>query len=25
VPRGLIADIVEDLGLSRDEFYFRQF
>ena len=25
VPRGIIADIVEDLGLSRDEFYFGRF
>jgi hypothetical protein len=25
VPRGIIADIVEDLGISRDDFYFRKF
>ncbi len=25
VPRGIIADIIEDLGLSRDEFYFGEF
>ena len=25
VPRGIIADIVEDLGLSRDDFYFKRF
>jgi predicted RNA binding protein YcfA (HicA-like mRNA interferase family) len=22
VPRGIIADIIEDLGITRDEFYF---
>lgn len=25
VPRGIIADIIEDLGLSRDDFYFKRF
>ena len=25
VPRGIIADIVEDLGISRDDFYFKRF
>jgi len=25
VPRGIIADIVEDLGLTRDQFYFGKF
>ena len=25
VPRGIIADIIEDLGLTRDDFYFRKF
>jgi predicted RNA binding protein YcfA (HicA-like mRNA interferase family) len=25
VPRGIIADIVEDLGVSRDDFYFKRF
>ena len=25
VPRGIIADIIEDLGLTRDEFYFKRF
>ena len=25
VPRGIIADIVADLGISRDEFYFGKF
>ena len=25
VPRGIIADIVEDLSLTRDEFYFGKF
>ena len=25
VPRGVVADIVEDLGISRDDFYFRKF
>jgi hypothetical protein len=25
VPRGIIADIVEDLGISRDDFYFKKF
>jgi predicted RNA binding protein YcfA (HicA-like mRNA interferase family) len=25
VPRGIIADIIEDLGISRDEFYFGRF
>jgi hypothetical protein len=25
VPRGIIADIVEDLGISRDDFFFKQF
>ena len=25
VPRGIIADIVEDLGISRDEFYFKKY
>ena len=25
VPRGIIADIVEDLGITRDEFYFGKF
>jgi hypothetical protein len=24
-PRGIIADIIEDLGLSRDDFYFKKF
>lgn len=23
VPRGIIADMVEDLGISRDDFYFK--
>jgi len=23
--RGIIADIVEDLGISRDDFYFKKF
>ena len=25
VPRGIIADIVEDPGITRDEFYFKRF
>jgi predicted RNA binding protein YcfA (HicA-like mRNA interferase family) len=25
VPRGIVADIVEDLGITRDEFYFGKF
>jgi hypothetical protein len=25
VPGGIIADIADDLGLSRDDFYFRKF
>jgi hypothetical protein len=25
VPRGIIADIVEELGITRDEFYFGKF
>ena len=25
VPRGIIADIVEDLGITRDQFYFGKF
>jgi len=25
VPRGIIADITGDLGLTRDEFYFKKF
>jgi hypothetical protein len=25
VPRGIIADIIEDLGINRDDFYFRKF
>ena len=25
VPRGIIADIIEDLGISLDDFYFRKF
>jgi hypothetical protein len=25
VPRGIIADIIEDLGISRDGFYFGRF
>jgi len=25
VPRGIIADIIEDLGISRDDFYFKKF
>jgi predicted RNA binding protein YcfA (HicA-like mRNA interferase family) len=25
VPRGIIADIVGDLGITRDEFYFGKF
>jgi hypothetical protein len=25
VPRGIIADIIGDLGLERDDFYFRDF
>ncbi len=25
VPRGIIADIIEDLGLSREDFYFKRF
>ncbi|HYA78973.1 MAG TPA: hypothetical protein VED19_00520 [Candidatus Nitrosopolaris sp.] len=25
VPRGILADIVEDLGISRDDFYFKKF
>jgi len=25
VPRGIIADIVDDLGISREDFYFRKF
>jgi len=25
VPPGIIADIIEDLGISRDAFYFRKF
>jgi len=25
VPRGIIADIVDDLGITRDEFYFGRF
>jgi predicted RNA binding protein YcfA (HicA-like mRNA interferase family) len=25
VPRGIIADIVEGLGISRDVFYFKKF
>jgi len=24
-PRGIIADIAEDLGITRDEFYFGKF
>lgn len=24
VPRGIIADICDDLGMNRDEFYFKQ-
>jgi len=24
VPRGIIADITDDLGLTRDEFYFKK-
>jgi len=25
VPRGIIADIVEDLGITRDEFFLGKF
>ena len=25
VPRGIMADIIEDLGISRDQFYFGKF
>lgn len=25
VPRGIIADIIEDLGISREDFYFKRF
>lgn len=25
VPRGIIADIIEDLRITRDEFYFKKF
>jgi predicted RNA binding protein YcfA (HicA-like mRNA interferase family) len=25
VPRGIIADIIEDLGVSRDDFYFKKY
>jgi predicted RNA binding protein YcfA (HicA-like mRNA interferase family) len=25
VPRGIIADIIEDLGLTKDDFYFKKF
>ena len=25
VPRGIIADIIEDLGISREDFYFKKF
>lgn len=25
VPRGIIADIIDDLGISRDDFYFKRF
>jgi hypothetical protein len=25
VPRGIIADIIEDLDLTRDDFYFKRF
>ncbi len=25
VPRGIIADIIEDLGISRDDFHFKRF
>lgn len=25
VPRGIIHDIIEDLSLSRDDFYFKRF
>jgi len=25
VPSGIIADIVEDLGITRDEFHFKRF
>jgi len=25
VPRGIIDDIIEDLGISRDDFYFKKF
>jgi predicted RNA binding protein YcfA (HicA-like mRNA interferase family) len=25
VPRGIIVDVADDLGLTRDEFYFRKF
>ena len=25
VPRDIIADIVEDLGISRDDFFFKRF
>ncbi len=25
VPRGIVADIIEDLGISRDDFYFKRF
>ena len=25
VPRGIIADIIEDLGLTKEEFYFKKF
>ena len=25
VPRGIVADIIEDLGISREDFYFKEF
>jgi len=25
VPRGIIDDIIEDLGITRDDFYFKKF
>ena len=25
VPRGIINDIIEDLGITRDDFYFKKF
>jgi len=25
VPRGIMADIIEDLDISRDDFYFKKF